>query len=91
VKYQDATKFAFALDGLIRSRTKGHGGEEYARKCVREIAEALTDRENHTKYLEKKLETLAALAKRAKNASAAPDYDEEEIRDALWALVRAAE
>ncbi len=88
---EDALKFAFALDGLIRSRTKGDGGEEYARKCIRGIAEALTDKEDPTEQLEKKLETLAILAKRAKNASAAPDYDEEAIRDALWALVRAAE
>jgi hypothetical protein len=38
-----ALKFAFALDGLIRARTKGHGGELYARKCIREIAEALRE------------------------------------------------
>ena len=36
-----ARKFAFALDGLIRARTKGHGGEIYASKCIGEIAEAL--------------------------------------------------
>lgn len=34
-------KFAFALDGLIRSRTKGDGGEDFARKCIREIGEAV--------------------------------------------------
>jgi len=34
-------RFAFAIDGLLRSRIKGHGGDEYARKCIREIAEAL--------------------------------------------------
>jgi hypothetical protein len=36
-------KFAFALDGLIRSRVKGHGGEPFARKCIREMAEALRE------------------------------------------------
>lgn len=39
---EDALKFAFAVDGLIRSRMKGDGGEEFARKCIREMAEALT-------------------------------------------------
>jgi len=38
-----ATKLAFALDGLIRARTKGHGGEEYARKCINEIAEGIEE------------------------------------------------
>jgi hypothetical protein len=33
--------FAFALDGLIRSIVKGHGGEAYERKCMRDIAETL--------------------------------------------------
>lgn len=42
---KDARQFAWALDGLIRSRTKGHGGEEYARKCINEIADALTDKD----------------------------------------------
>jgi hypothetical protein len=38
-----AMKFAFALDGLIRSRIKGHGGEEFARKCISEIGESLAE------------------------------------------------
>lgn len=38
-----ALKFAFALDGLIRARTKGHGGEDFARKCILEIAESLRE------------------------------------------------
>lgn len=33
---------------------------------------------------------LRELAGRAKSQAAAPDYDEEAIRDALWALVDAA-
>lgn len=40
---EGATKLAFALDGLIRSRVKGEGGEEYARKCIREIATGLDE------------------------------------------------
>lgn len=40
---QGARKIAHALDGLIRSRTKGHGGEDYARKCVGEIAEGIEE------------------------------------------------
>ena len=36
-------KFAFALNGLIRSLTKGDGGREYSDKCTREIAEALRE------------------------------------------------
>jgi hypothetical protein len=31
----------FALDGLIRSRVRGDGGEEFARKCIHEIQECL--------------------------------------------------
>lgn len=37
------TKFAFALDGLIRSRLKGDGGDDYARKCIGEIAESVDE------------------------------------------------
>lgn len=36
-----------------------------------------------------RLEELISLARAARNAAAAPDYDEEAIRDALWALVDA--
>lgn len=38
-----ATKFAFALDGLIRSRVKGHGDEEYARQCIHDMAQSLDE------------------------------------------------
>lgn len=38
-----ATKFAFALDGLIRSRVSGHGNEEYARKCIHDLAQSLDE------------------------------------------------
>jgi hypothetical protein len=43
-----ALKFAFSLDGLIRSRVRGDGGEEYAHKCIREIAEAVTEMMTYT-------------------------------------------
>lgn len=36
-----ALQLAFALDGLIRARVKGHGGDEYASQCIREIADAI--------------------------------------------------
>jgi hypothetical protein len=36
------------------------------------------------------LQTLRVKAKTAKSVAAAPDYDEEAIRDALWAVVDAA-
>lgn len=38
-----ATSFVSAFDGLIRSRTKGTGGVEYANKCKRDMAEALDE------------------------------------------------
>ena len=38
-----SNKLAFALDGLIRSRTKGDGGEAYAYKCIHEISEAIDE------------------------------------------------
>lgn len=43
MRASQARILASSLDGLIRSRTKGDGGEEFARKCVSQIAEALTD------------------------------------------------
>lgn len=36
------------------------------------------------------LEAMREAARRAKSIAAAPDYDEEAIRDALWAVVDAA-
>jgi hypothetical protein len=43
MRIDKARQFAVALDGLIRSRTKGDGGDEYARRCIDQIADALTD------------------------------------------------
>lgn len=40
--------------------------------------------------LEARVTRLAELAKTARSQAAAPDYDEEAIREALWALVDAA-
>jgi hypothetical protein len=40
--------------------------------------------------LAERVSTLAALARDARNTAAAPDYDEQAIAEALWAVVDAA-
>jgi hypothetical protein len=55
-----------------------------------QLRKQLAAAEARVKRAETALREIAEKAQFAKTVAAAPDYDEEAIRDALWAVVAAA-
>ena len=80
---RDAEFFSRIADALALEREAGknlkraYWNERTGHDTTREWAERA----------EAQVEALRGKAKAAKSAAAAPDYDEEAIRDALWAVV----
>ena len=72
-----------ALDRLVAALTAARRERDEARDAI--YAPVM-----RAEAAEAQVESLRALAKTAKATAAAPDYDEQAIAEALWAVVEAA-